>query len=69
MVLKGRLSPYELFYHLSFALRVTHVSNEQLNHVPAVGKSHIVNKWLHPNVTMEKVQDLYGPATDLRYID
>ncbi|CAF1009679.1 unnamed protein product [Adineta ricciae] len=68
VVLKGRLSPYELFYHLSFALRITYVGKEQHNHLPIlITNNHIVDKWLHPNMTMEKVQDSYGPTEELKF--
>ncbi|UJR10425.1 hypothetical protein I4U23_014629 [Adineta vaga] len=68
VVLKGRLSPYELFYHLSFALRITRVGKEQQNNLFVIPlKSHIVDKWLHPNMTMEKVQESSGPVDELKF--
>ncbi|CAF3742200.1 unnamed protein product [Adineta steineri] len=67
IVLKGRLSPYELFYHLSFAIRVTHVGKDQQIRLPSSNTNHIVNKWLHSNMTMEKVQALYGSAEELKF--
>ncbi|CAF0942586.1 unnamed protein product [Adineta ricciae] len=68
VVLKGRLSPYELFYHLSFALRITYVGKEQHNHLPIIiTNNHIVDKWLHPSMTMEKVQGSYGPTEELKF--
>jgi hypothetical protein len=69
--LKGRLSPYELFYHLSFALRVTFVGKEP--HITNVrisstsDKTNLVDKWLHPNMTMDKVQQICGTIEELKY--
>jgi hypothetical protein len=68
--LKGRLSPYELFYHLSFALRITHVGKEQqianVRISTSLDKTNDSDKWLHPNMTMDKVQGTYGPIDELR---
>jgi hypothetical protein len=68
--LKGRLSPYELYYHSSFALRVTYVGKDQ--HITNVrissasDKANIADKWLHPNMTMDKVQRIYGSIEELK---
>lgn len=71
IALKGRLSPYELFYHLSFAVHITLADNEtQLSHVRPSSSSDKINghgKWLHPNMTMEKVRQLHGPIEQLKY--
>ncbi|CAF0874579.1 unnamed protein product [Rotaria sp. Silwood1] len=71
IVLKGRLSSCELFYRLSFALRVTHVGKEQeianLRITSSSDKTNVTDKWLHPNMTMDKVQRLYGPIEDLKF--
>ncbi len=70
-MLKGRLSPYELFYHLSFALRITYAGKESQNTnvriSSASDKASLIDKWLHPNMTMDKVQQIYGPIEDLKY--
>jgi hypothetical protein len=69
--LKGRLSPYEVFYHLSFALRVTysgkesHTTNTRISSTS--DKTNLIDKWLHPNMTMDKVQQIYGAIEDLKY--
>jgi hypothetical protein len=61
--LKGRLSPYELLYHLSFALRVTHVGKD-----PSVSTStHATDQWLHPTMTMDRVRNSCGPIDELKY--
>ncbi|CAF3013938.1 unnamed protein product [Rotaria socialis] len=67
VVLKGRLSPYELFYASSFALRIKHVGTEQQIVFSSFNKNNVVNKWLHPNMTMEKVQIFYGPPDELKF--
>lgn len=68
--MKGRLSSYELFYHLSFALRITYVGKEHqmanLRISSSSDKASITDKWLHPNMTMEKVQQVYGPIEELK---
>jgi len=60
-----------LFYHLSFALRVTHVGKEpQIANVrisSSSDKTNLNDKWLHPNMTMDKVQRIYGPIDELKY--
>ncbi len=69
--MKGRLSPYELFYHLSFALRITSISKElQIANVrisSSSDKTSVIDKWLHPNMTMDRVQRIYGPIEELKY--
>jgi hypothetical protein len=69
--LKGRLSPYELFYHLSFALRITHVGKEQqianVRISSSMDKTDGCDKWLHPNMTMDRVQKIHGPIEELKY--
>ncbi|CAF4114601.1 unnamed protein product, partial [Rotaria sp. Silwood2] len=67
IVLKGRLAPYDLVYSLSFALRVTYIGQEQQTVLSSINKNNIVNKWLHPNMTMEKVQMFYGIADELKF--
>ncbi|CAF4235878.1 unnamed protein product, partial [Rotaria sp. Silwood2] len=67
IVLKGRLAPYDLVYSLSFALRVTYIGQEQQTILSSINKNNIVNKWLHPNMTMEKVQMFYGIADELKF--
>ncbi len=69
--MKGRLSPYELFYHLSFALRVTYVGKEsQIANVrisSSSDKTNLIDKWLHTNMTMEQLERTYGPIEELKY--
>lgn len=69
-MLKGRLSPYELFYHLSFALHVTYVGKEpQIANVrisSTSDKTNLTDKWLHPNMTMDRVQRIHGPIEELK---
>jgi hypothetical protein len=69
--LKGRLSSYELFYHLSFALRVTYVGKESyITNVrisSTSDKTNLIDKWLHPDMTMDKVQRIYGAIEELKY--
>ncbi|CAF3412242.1 unnamed protein product [Rotaria socialis] len=71
IVLKGRLSSYELFYHLSFALRVIYVGKEHqianLRISSSSEKANLTDKWLHSNMTMEKVQRIYGPIEELKF--
>ncbi|CAF1063895.1 unnamed protein product [Rotaria sordida] len=66
IALKGRLSSCDLVYFLSFALRVTYVGQEQQIVLSSLNKNNIVNKWVHSNMTMEKVQILYGIADELK---
>ncbi len=69
--MKGRLSPDELFYHLSFALRITHVGKEQqivnIRISSLSDKTNVSDKWLHPNMTIDKIQRIYGPIEELKY--
>ncbi|UJR35517.1 hypothetical protein I4U23_028271 [Adineta vaga] len=71
IVLKGRLSPHELLYQLSFALRITLVGkDQQTTNVRASSssdKTNFVDKWLHPNMTMDKVQRIYGSIEELKF--
>lgn len=70
IALKGRLSPYELFYHLSFAIRVMYVGKgTQVTHVrisSTSDKNNYVEKWLHTNMTMDKVEQIYGAIEELK---
>ncbi|CAF1657909.1 unnamed protein product, partial [Adineta ricciae] len=70
IVLKGRLSPNELIYHSSFALRVTFIGKDlQISNVRASSssdKTNVSEKWLHPNMTMDKVQRIHGPIEELK---
>lgn len=59
VVLKGRLSPQELPYHLSYALRIVLTKS-------VVSKNKFEEKWLHPRMTMEQIQQSYGPIDDLK---
>ncbi|CAF1242738.1 unnamed protein product [Adineta steineri] len=69
-VLKGRLSPNELIFHLSYALRVTYIGKEQtITNVrisSSSDKTILSDKWLHSNMTMEKVHRIYGPIDELK---
>lgn len=71
IALKGRLSPYELFYHQSFAIRVTYVGKgTQVTHVrisSTSDKTNYVEKWLHSSMTMDKVEQIYGTIEELKY--
>ena len=71
IALKGRLSPYELFYHLSFAIRVIYVGKgTQATHVrisSTSDKTSYVEKWLHSKMTMDKVEQIYGTIEELKY--
>lgn len=64
--MKGRVSPYELFYSLSFALRISYNGKDHEIVSSALNKNSIVNKWLHPDLTMEKVQASYGSIDELK---
>jgi hypothetical protein len=45
---------------------VTYVGKDQQLKPSTSNKNHIVNKWLHSNMTMEKVQIAYGPTEELK---
>ncbi len=68
--MKGRLSSHELLYHFSFALRVTHIGKEQQTSNVRISsssdKTHLTDKWLHSNMTMDKVRRIYGPIEELK---
>ena len=70
-MLKGRLSPFELIYHFSFAIRVAQndkeISNNNLKQITSTDKTNINDKWLHPAMTIEQVQNLHGTIEDLKY--
>ncbi|CAF4379614.1 unnamed protein product, partial [Rotaria magnacalcarata] len=57
------------FYASSFALRVKHLGTEQQIVFSSFNKNNVVNKWLHPNMTMEKVQIFYGPPDELNAVE
>ncbi|CAF0758842.1 unnamed protein product [Didymodactylos carnosus] len=78
IVLKGpRLSQYDVFYRLSFALRISFVEKTVINKAaspivklttstsPSV--KTIDEKWLHPDMTMDKIQKTYGSVSELKF--
>ena len=69
-MLKGRLSPFELIYHFSFALRVAQndkeISNNNLKQITSTDKTNLNDKWLHPAMTIEQVQNLHGTIDNLK---
>ena len=64
IALKGRLSPYELLYHVSFALRVTPVAKESS---VSTTTTNAAEQWLHPTMTMDRVRISYGSIDELKY--
>ncbi|CAF0748586.1 unnamed protein product [Didymodactylos carnosus] len=76
LVLQGpRLSQYDLFYGLSFSLRISflNTTNKAASHKNALRTSTsssvktIDEKWLHPDMTMNKIQKTYGPVNELKF--
>ena len=62
IVLKGRLSPYELSYQLLFAIRIS--SQDKSESKTSLSS---IDKWLHSMMTMDKVQMTHGQIDELKF--